>query len=396
MGKPAKRKAVSLAAALLLTGATASAQTAGDPPMSPQATYLRSIGVTYPGSNTDARLSDDSPMFNITELAPGVYNAIGVDGVFANSQVIVNSDHVVVVDAQLRPSWAKEMIRQIRKITPKPVRYVVYTHWHIDHAGGAQAYLEAFPGVQIVGHAMALHDQVLVGFDRKVEFLSKGSARSLAAVKKAIADGVDRDGRPLDAKGKAELQRLLAQEERFLAENDQIRNVTPTVVYDRKLVLRDPAHDIELINPGVAHTRGDTFVYLPKERMLFTGDAFGWSPPGGHDGYPVEWQASLEQLYHLDWDLIVPAHGRPFKGREQMAKAIAYMNDMNTGVRNAVAKGMTLDQTKAAVTLPQHAASFGDAAAFPAANARVVARAWAIATKQPRSEAGEPVLRPDE
>ena len=335
-------------------------------------------------------------MFNITELAPGVFNAIGVDGVFANTQVIVNSDHVVVIDAQLRPSWAKEMIRQIRKITPKPVRYVVYTHWHIDHAGGAQAYLEAYPNVQIIAHSMGLHDHVLVGLDRKVEFLSKGSARSIAAVKKAIADGVDRDGKPLDAKGKAELQRLLAQEEKYLAENDEIKNVLPTVVYDRTLVLRDPDHEIQLINPGVAHTRGDTFVYLPKERMLFTGDAFGMSPPGGHDGYPVEWQQSLQALYRLDWDLIVPAHGRPFKGRGQMLKAIDYMNDMNTGVAKAVAKGMDLEQTKAAVTLPQHAASFTNPQDFPAANARVVARAWAIATHQPKSEAGEPVLRPDE
>ncbi|PYU17216.1 MAG: hypothetical protein DMG29_02145, partial [Acidobacteria bacterium] len=82
--------------------------------------------------------------FDIIRVADGVYAAIGKPGVFSNGAFIVNKDEVVVVDTHLRPSWARDLIAEIRKVTDKPVRYVVDTHWHPDHVQGNQAYVSAF------------------------------------------------------------------------------------------------------------------------------------------------------------------------------------------------------------------------------------------------------------
>ena len=84
--------------------------------------------------------------FDITQVAPGVYAAIGRAGVASNGAFIVNNDDVLVVDTHFRPSWARDLIAEIKKVTDKPVSYVVNTHWHNDHTQGNQAYFNVFPG----------------------------------------------------------------------------------------------------------------------------------------------------------------------------------------------------------------------------------------------------------
>ena len=92
--------------------------------------------------------------FEVQKIGEGVYAVIRtyppglmVDG---NSAFIVGEDDVMVVDA---PESSREILEAIRKLTPKPVRYVINTHWHDDHITGNQVYRDAFPGVEIVGHA---------------------------------------------------------------------------------------------------------------------------------------------------------------------------------------------------------------------------------------------------
>src|SRR5216684_5274925 len=78
--------------------------------------------------------------FDIVKVADGVYAAIGKQGVYSNGAFIINKDDVLVVDTHLRPSWARDLIAEIKKVTDKPVRYVVDTHWHPDHVQGNQSY----------------------------------------------------------------------------------------------------------------------------------------------------------------------------------------------------------------------------------------------------------------
>src|SRR5271163_2833833 len=101
-------------------------------------------------------------LWGLTPVADGVYAAIGKNGAFGNCAVVINRDDVLVVDGSMRPSGARDLVAQIKKLTDKPVRYVVNTHWHPDHTQGNQAYLEAYgPGVEFI--AQHLTDEDITG-----------------------------------------------------------------------------------------------------------------------------------------------------------------------------------------------------------------------------------------
>jgi glyoxylase-like metal-dependent hydrolase (beta-lactamase superfamily II) len=104
------------------------------------------------------------PGFTRTELAPGVHafvfdnprgDAANVDG---TSVAIINDRDVVVVDAQWTPATTRRVVAELRRLTDKPVRYVITTHWHGDHWFGNQAWAEAYPGVEFVAHENTARD----------------------------------------------------------------------------------------------------------------------------------------------------------------------------------------------------------------------------------------------
>src|ERR1700676_230188 len=123
--------------------------------------FVRSLAVVLLGIAASAvpAFSDES-YFDFTQVAPGVYAVIAKNGASSNGAFIVNQDDVVVVDTQIRPSWARDVIAEIKKVTNKPVRYVINTHWHRDHVQGNQEYLDAYPGVTIIQHELAREDQI--------------------------------------------------------------------------------------------------------------------------------------------------------------------------------------------------------------------------------------------
>ena len=96
------------------------------------------------------------PRFELIKLADGIYAAIRTEPpgltVNANAVFIINPDDVVVVDTTLTPGTAREEIAALKRLTNKPVKYVINTHWHDDHIMGNQAYKEAFPGVEFIAH----------------------------------------------------------------------------------------------------------------------------------------------------------------------------------------------------------------------------------------------------
>src|ERR1039458_423589 len=99
--------------------------------------------------------------FEITPVGHGVYAVIAKPGYASNGAFIVNQDNVVVVDTHLRPSWARETIAEIKKVSDKPVRSVINKHWHRDHAQGNQAYIAAFGhGVTTIQQDFAREDQI--------------------------------------------------------------------------------------------------------------------------------------------------------------------------------------------------------------------------------------------
>lgn len=316
--------------------------------------------------------------FDIIKVADGVYAAIGRPGVFSNGAFIVNKDDVLVVDTHLRPSWARDLIAEIRKLTDKPVRYVVDTHWHPDHTQGNQAYLGAFgPTVEYLAQHNTREDIAKKAIPNVQQQLTKDVPERIQRSEKALAEDKDAQGRPLTAESRAQIERQLASDKTYLEELKQIQITLPTLTFERSLILHKPDRAIHIYYFGKGHTRGDVVVYLAKEKVVITGDLLTSGIPFMRDAYPSQWIGTLESIHKLDWGGVIPGHGGVQQGKGQLEKLIAYMKDMVAGVKDAVAKGMSLEDTKKSLDLSKHAGSFPN---FQQGSPSAIERAWAELT----------------
>jgi glyoxylase-like metal-dependent hydrolase (beta-lactamase superfamily II) len=144
-------------------------------------------------------------------------------------------------------------------------------------------------------------------------------------------------------RGKLEADLKLA--ESYLAEVRALKPALPTIAFERTMKLYRRDREIHLLHLGRAHTEGDVFVYLPKEKVVITGDAMiGWTPYMG-DGYPEDWAGTLDRLAQLDFTHIIMGHG-DVTGREWLNTFRSYVHDMVEAVRQEAASGATLDEVK--------------------------------------------------
>lgn len=134
---------------------------------------------------------------------------------------------------------------------------------------------------------------------------------------------------------------------------------------------------------GKGHTRGDVVVYLPKERVVITGDLLTNGIPFMRDAYPSQWIGTLESVRNLDWDTAVTGHGGVQSGKEQVDRLLAYMKDMVAAVKKAIRKRMTQEDARKSidpVLRKKYQAAFpayaGNAQAFAAASGGAVERTW--------------------
>jgi cyclase len=310
----------------------------------------------------------DSQSFKIVEVADGVYAGIGLNGVFGNGAFIVNRDNVLVVDTQERPSWARDFIADIRAVTPKPVHYVVNTHYHRDHSQGNQAYVEAFgPDVEIIAQNTVPEDMRTKDADLLKYSVSTEIPNEIAQIQQTLADAKDAQGSPLTASDRAAASHKIALLQAYLAEIPQIHLTLPTLTYETSLVLHTPDRDICLYHFGLGHTRGDTVVYLPKEKIVITGDLLTYNFPNMKDSYPVQLVSVLDSIDKLDWDHAIPGHGEVEDNHQQIRFLHSYMRDLVAAVRDAVTKGMSLDQAIQSIDLSRYSSIPGFAAGNPLA-----------------------------
>ena len=315
------------------------------------------LGLSLAG-HTDSHDCNVKPTcFETISVAKDVYAVIAKPGTLGewalgNGAFIVNQNDVVVVDTQMRPSWASEVISEIRKITDKPVLYVINTHWHRDHVQGNQTYLEAFgPRVTIIQQEFAREDQIKnQPFELQVR-----APEEVSRLENLIAADEDEKGARLNATGRSRLEKLLAAQKDYLSEVPKIRIIPGTLTFANRMVLYEGSREIRLYYFGYAHTRGDLVVFLPAEKVVITGDIVQAGIPDMRRAYPVQWLSVLESLRMLDWNNNIPGHGSVQNGKETLDRFISYMNDLVSGVRTAVARNLTVEQTIEFVDLKRYA-----------------------------------------
>jgi len=281
--------------------------------------------------------------FEVKQVADGVHVAVAAPAykVNCNTAIIENDDGVMVVDTHSKPSAARVIVERLREMTTKPVRYVVNTHFHWDHWHGNEVYPAAYPNAEIVTNHITREAMVRKGLKRIQDHirLSPPEIARLRAAVAAAGPGPER----------ARLERELALAESYFAEVKALKPALPTLAFEQTMKLYRRDREIQLLHLGRAHTEGDVFVYLPKEKVVITGDAvIGWTPYMG-DGYPEEWVGTLDRLAQLDFTHIIMGHG-DVAGRDWLRTFRAYVHDMVAAVRREVATGATLDEVKQRVT----------------------------------------------
>src|ERR1700674_3466015 len=204
--------------------------------------------------------------YKFEQIADGVYYAtITRPGLGSNNVVIVNDTDVLVVDAGTSPAAARAFVDDIKKLTDKPIRYVVNTHWHYDHTAGNQIF---GPKVQIIATDYLYQMLATVDVLHREPFLTSQVT--------GLSARIDTLNRQIAAEGntqqKVALQKDLADAQRLQQQNSEIKVTPPNVHYSTKMVLQKGGREIDLIFFGRGHTGGDTVVYLPKERIVCTGD----------------------------------------------------------------------------------------------------------------------------
>lgn len=289
----------------------------------------------------------------VTKLAEGVYAVIrpALPSRFAdaNNLIIVNDSDVVVVDANLMSSSTLLVLKEIRKLTSKPVRYVINTHWHDDHFGGNHVYQDSFPAVEIIAHANTLADMI-------TDLPSRGTnlveyPKQAARFDSIIASGKRADGTPLPDASKESL-RVQAMDLRDFAENLRIGRVAmPGLTFERELTLHRGSREISIRFLGNGNTRGDAIIYLPKEKIVATGDLMVHPIPFAFGSYMHEWPATLKALHDLDADILLPGHGPIMRDKKYLETITGMIASLDEQVRAAKAKGMNLEDTRKAVNL---------------------------------------------
>jgi cyclase len=280
--------------------------------------------------------------FDVRKVADGVWAAVAAPAykVNCNTAIIEQDDGVMVVDTHSKPSAARVIVQRLREMTGKPVRYVVNTHFHWDHWHGNEVYPVAYPGAEIVTNQITREAMVRKGLKRIQDHV-RGTPAEIARLRAELAVAAPAQ--------REKLERDLRLAEFYLAEVAALKPALPTIAFERAMTLYRRDREIQLLHLGRAHTEGDVFVYLPREKVVITGDAvIGWTPYMG-DGYPEDWAATLDRLAALDFTHVIMGHG-DVVGRDWLRTFRDYVHDMVDAVRREVATGATLDEVKHRVT----------------------------------------------
>jgi glyoxylase-like metal-dependent hydrolase (beta-lactamase superfamily II) len=247
---------------------------------------------------------EDKPV-SFTRLSEHAY-AYTAEG-DPNTGVIIGDNAVMVIDTQATPVMAQDVIRRIREVTDKPIKYVVLSHYHAVRVLGASAYQAE--------HIIASQDT----YDLIVE--------------RGEADKASEIGR---------FPRL------FRAVESVPPGLTwPTITFTGKMTIWLGKLEVQLLQLGRGHTKGDTVAWLPQEKILFSGDLveFDATPYAG-DAYFRDWPRTLDNIAALQPEKLVPGRGAALVTPEQVQAGLAgtraFISDVYACVQEGVAAGKDL------------------------------------------------------
>jgi cyclase len=297
--------------------------------------------------------------FKVVQLAEGVFAALRQDppgfAVESNSLFIIGPDSVIVVDAQSNIATTRETLAALRKLTDKPVRYVVNTHWHDDHIVGNQVYREAFPGVEFVAQVNVRPYLLTIGASNRKRWHESGLAGFIEQLRSIVKSNKNAAGEPLTDEQRTSLLSDISLGEGYLTVPADFQPLLPTLAVENQLILYQGTRTVEVRYLGRGHTSGDLVVFLPQERIMAAGDLVVWPIPliGGDQSHVGDWGATLEKLLSFKPALIVPGHGPVLHDDSYVQQLARLMNSIKKQTEIAVTRGETMEQVRKTVNLDE-------------------------------------------
>src|SRR5437764_1281875 len=276
--------------------------------------------------------------YKFEQITDGVYYATATGSMVtgSNNAVIIGGRDVLVVDTGTTPAAARAFLDDLKMITDKPVRFVVNTHVHSDHTSGNQVYARK---ADIIAHEYvkdAIQNlNVLQREPFKTSQLTNVPNR-IETVKKQIAEAKD-------AQAKDRLQQQLKVAQEGWEQLKEIKPTPPNVTYSKKKVLDLGGREVQLLFLGRGHTNGDTVVFLPKEKIVCTGDLMESQIAYMGDAQFDEWITTLDALKKLDFETDLPGHGAPFKDKGLITAFQGYLRDLMKQAADRREQGATAE-----------------------------------------------------
>jgi glyoxylase-like metal-dependent hydrolase (beta-lactamase superfamily II) len=309
-------------------------------------------------------------VYAFEKIADGVYytTSSSLMATGGNHTIIVGDRDVFLVDAGTTPAAARALLEDMKLITDKPVRWVVNTHFHYDHTAGNSVF---GPEVQIIGHEYVRHAIADLDVFNREPFKTALTNTSIQvdALKKQMSDEKD----PLK---RATIEKQLAAKQADLEEFKKLKPTPPTMTYTSKMTLYQGQREIQLLFLGRGHTQGDTIVYLPKERIVCSGDMMETQPAYMGDAMFDEWLKTLDALKELDFTTDLPGHGVPFHDKALITAYQGYLRDFMAQVTELRKQGLSPEETAQKVDLTSHKGDFPQIQG-PGAEIRGVRRMYA-------------------
>ena len=226
-----------------------------------------------------------------------------------NSGIIVGDDSVMVIDTQATPVMARQVIERVAKVTDKPIKYVLLTHYHAVRVLGASAYAGA-------------------------EILASAATRAL-----------------IEERGQADMDSEIGRFPRLFRAVESIPGLTwPSITFPDQISVWLGRREVRIMHIGRGHTAGDVIAFVPDANVVFSGDLVEYhSACYCGDAHFTDWPATLDRLAELSARALVPGRGAALKTPQQVADGIALTEDFLTtlygAVTESVGKGRSLKGT---------------------------------------------------
>ena len=218
-----------------------------------------------------------------------------------NTGIVVGDDGVMVIDTQATPAMAQDVIRHVRQATDKPIKYVVLTHYHAVRVLGASAY----------------RPQEIIASQATLEMIRE--------------------------RGKEDMASEIGRFPRLFRDVESIPGLTwPTLTFEREMTVWMGSLEVRISHVGAGHTRGDSIVWLPAQKVLFSGDLVEYNA-GIYtgDAQLAEWPATLDRLAALNPERLVPGRGPAMLTAADSLKAIAFTRDFVSALYACAQEGVT-------------------------------------------------------